>query len=115
MPKQYYWIQVVPGQRLSVSNVERYAVGSVTGRCRLGVMQTLAFLWRELKTAKRHLNETLMDSQESGEKNLAAQKEVRSEPTKIATKEEVTNDKMEGCKNGKAQDAFFTIRRLLSG
>jgi hypothetical protein len=77
-------------------------------------MQTLAFLWRELKTAKRQLNETLMDSQESGEKNLAAQKEVRPEATKIATKEQVTDDSIERCKNGKS-DAFFTIRRLLLG
>jgi hypothetical protein len=90
-----------PGQRLSVSDLERHAVGSVTGCCHLGVMQTLAFLWGELKTAKRQLNETLTDSQESGEKNLAARKEVRPEPTEIGTKEQVTDQSTELCKNEK--------------
>ena len=67
-------------------------------------MQTLAFLWRELKTAKRQLNETLTDSQKSGEKNLAARKEVRSEPIEIATKEQVTDESTERCKSGKPRE-----------
>jgi hypothetical protein len=93
-----------PGQRLSVSDVERQAGGSVTGRCCLGVMQSLAFLWRELKTAKRQLNEALTDGQESGQENLAVQKEVSPEPMKIATKEQVTDERIERCPNGKPRE-----------
>jgi hypothetical protein len=93
-----------PGQRLSVSDVERHAVGSVTGRCCLGVMQSLAFLWRELKTAKRQLNEALTDGQESGQENLAVQKEVSPEPIEIAAKEQVTDDRIERCKKGEPRE-----------
>jgi hypothetical protein len=78
-------------------------------------MQSLVFLWRELKTAKRQLNEALTDGQESGQENVAARKEVPPEPIKIATEEQVTEDPIERSKNGKPHDAFFTIRRLLLG
>jgi hypothetical protein len=75
-------------------------------------MQTLAFLWHELKAAKRQLNQALTEGQESREENLAAQKE-RPEAIKIANKKQGTDERTQRWKNGKIADASFVIRRLL--